>query len=445
MQISTFAKFLRSQASFLRSQDGGSTMMGFFILSTGILMGGYAVDVGSLEQQRTLMQATADSVAHDALVTRELQSEGDAVASAVLRANDMMREQDFGAVLDVQDVVFGTWDRDTRQFSPESGARTAVQVLLRRTSDNGNAISTYLMKLVGIDEWDVVIRATFATYQPICLREGFVAQGVVDIQSNNSYLRNFCIHSNTYVKLSSNNLFEPGTVVSMPDLSLLQLPQSGFDTNPGLTEALREGSYNIRILRRIQRIIDGMTDTSSPYYADFLTSPIPVALTDNTIDATNLPSGRIYQWNCNSGNGGTISATTVVSRVVIIANCDVFLGNGVALEDAILLTTSTSDTSIKSPGLRLGVDDGCTKGGGGRIVSMGGMKFASGGGPIGALQLYGSQLLGMGDIEFSANALGIEGASIISNGVITGTSNMEMSYCGGGMDEFTADYFQLVN
>ena len=433
MKIRTFARFLRSQ-------EGGTTLFGFFIFSASLLMGSYAIDVGSLEQQRTLMQATADSVAHDALVTRELLTEGEAVAAAVVRATAIMREQDFGAVLDPQDVVFGTWDRDTRRFTPAAGSRTAVQVLLRRTSANDNAITTYLMKLVGIDAWDVVVRATFSVYQPICLREGFVAQGVVDIQSNNSYLRKFCIHSNTYVKLSSNNLFEPGTVVSMPDLSQLQLPASGFATNPGLTEALREGSINIRVLRRIQRILAGMTDTTSPYYADFLTSPIPVALTDLTIDATNLPSGRVYLWNCNSGNGGTIFNGTVVSRVVIIANCDVKLGNNTAMEDAILLTTSTSATSINSPnGFRLGINDGCTKGGGGRIVSMGGMNFAA------ALEIYGSQLLGMGDIEFRANADGIEGASIISNGVITGTSNSSMSYCGGGMDEFTADYFQMVN
>ncbi len=433
MKIRTFARFLRSQ-------EGGSTLFGFFIFSASLLMGSYAIDVGSLEQQRTLMQATADSVAHDALVTRELLTEGDAVAAAVVRATAIMREQAFGAVLDPQDVVFGTWDRGTRRFSPAAGSRTAVQVLVRRTSANDNAIATYLMKLVGIDEWDVVVRATFAVYQPICLREGFVAQGVVDIQSNNTYLRKFCIHSNTYVKLSSNNLFEPGTVVSMPDLSQLQLPQSGFATNPGLTEALREGSINIRILRRIQRILAGMTDTTSPYYADFLTSPIPVALNAGTIDATNLPSGRVYQWNCNSGPGGTISANTVVSRVVIIANCDVKLGNGVAFEDAILLTTSTSAVSIKGgQGFRLGKNDGCTKGGGGRIVSMGGMNFPAN------LEIYGSQLLGIGNIEFAARADGIEGASIISNGQISGTSNMEMSYCGGGMDEFTADYFQLVN
>ena len=374
---------------FWQGEDGGGTALGFFVLSASLLMGSYAIDVGRLEQQRSLMQATADSVAHDALVSREMLSEGEAIAAAMERASAMMNVDDFGAVLDPQDVVFGVWDRNTRQFTPQAGSRSAVQVLVRRTNENDNAIPTYLMKLVGIDAWDVVIRATFATYQPICLREGFVATGVVDIQSNNSYLRNFCIHSNSYVKLSSNNMFEAGTVVSMPDLSLLQLPASGFDTNLGLTEALREGSINIRVLRRIQRIIDGMTDTSSPYYPDFLTSPTPVALTGNRIDATDLPPGHVYMWSCNSGSGGTIVNGTVVSGVVIIANCDITLGNGAALEDAIILTTSTSGTSMKAPnGLRLGVNDGCTKGGGGRLVSMGGMNFASG------LEMYGSQLLG---------------------------------------------------
>lgn len=425
---------------FWQSEAGGGTAMGLVVLSASLVMGSYAIDVGRLEQQRTLMQATADSVAHDALVSREMLSEGGAVAAAIARASAMMNADDFGAVLDPQDVVFGVWDRNAGKFTPQAGSRTAVQVLVRRTAENDNAIPTYLMKLVGIDAWDVVTRATFATYQPLCLREGLVAQSVVDIQSNNSYLRDFCIHSNSYVKLSSNNLFEAGTVVSMPDLSLLQLPASGFDTNLGLTEALREGSINIRVLRRIQRIIDGMTDTSSPYYPEFLTSPIPVSLNVNRIDATHLPAGRVCNWNCNSGSGGTIENGTVVSNVVIIANCDVTLGNGVALENAIVLTTSTSANSIKSPnGLRLGIDDGCTKGGGGRIVSMGGMNFAA------DLEIYGSQLLGLGDIEFAARANGIEGASVISNGRISGTSNMSMSYCGGGMDEFTADYFQLVN
>ena len=425
---------------YLRDCKGGMTLMGLILFSAGLLTASYAIDVNSLEQQRSLMQVAADSAAHDALLTRELLSEKEAVAAAVTRTNAIMPKGSYGIALHAKDVTFGTWNVKTHKFTATSGARGAVRVLLRRTAANHNPVATYLMKLVGIAAWDVVVGSTYSTYQPICMREGFVAEKVIDIQSNNSYLRGFCLHSNSYVKLSSNNTFEPGTVVSMPDLSLLRLPASGFATNPGLTEALKAGSINIRVLRRIQNIISTVGDPTSPYYPEFLTTSIPTTLTAHRIDQTSLQAGHIYMWQCNSGSGGTITNGTVVRGVVIIADCDVTLGNGTALEDSILLTTSTSSTSINSPnGLRLGVNDGCKKGGGGRIVSMGGMKFAA------DLEIYGSQLLGLGDIAFAAKANGIEGASIVSNGAISGTSNMSMSYCGSGMDEFTADYFQLVD
>ena len=424
---------------FLRSQAGGVTSFALNLVTSGLLLGAYAIDVNNLEQQRTLLQVTADSAAHDALVTRELGSEAEAIAAAVQRGQAMMDPAVFGQVVDTTDVVFGKWDRDTRRFTPEAGSREAVQVIARRTTQNDNPVATYLFKLMGIDAWDVVVRSTFATYQPFCLREGFVAQGVVDIQSNNSYLRRFCIHANQYVKLSSNNYFEAGTVVSMPDLNLLELPNTGFDTNVGLVDALKEGSINIRVLRRIQTIIDTVGDPSSRYYPEFLTSPVPVALTNRRIEAADLQPGRVHYWDCAGPSGGTIQTGTLVANVVIIANCEVTLGNGSAMENAILLTTSTSATSINSPnGFRLGLDDGCAPGNGGRIVSLGGMNFAA------DLQIFGSQLLAMGDVEFAARANGIEGASIVSNGNISGTSNMSMSYCGRGMDEFLADYFQMV-
>ncbi len=424
---------------FLRTEVGGMTAFGLVIFGAGLLMSSYAIDVSNLESQMTLLQVTADSAAHDALVTRELQTEGEAITAAVLRSEKSMPTNKYGKTLEPKNVVFGTWDKTKRVFTPVLGSRSAVQVTLRRTAVNGNPVETFLMKLVGVWHWDVVLTSTFSTYQPQCLKEGFVAEGVVDLQSNNGYFNGFCIHSNTYVSLNSNNFFEPGTVVSMPNLALLDLPTSGYKTNTGLTEALREGAINIRVLKRIQRIINEVSDPSSPYYPTFLTNPTPIALSKSTISATDLISGRIYRWSCKSGNGGTIANGTLVRGVVIIADCDVKLGNGAAMEDGILLTTSTSATSINSPnGFRLGKDDQCAKGGGGRIVSMGGMKFAAN------LEIYGSQLLAMGNVEFAARADGIEGASIISNRMISGTSNMSMSYCNGGMDEFTADYFQMV-
>lgn len=426
---------------FARSQKGGMTYLGLSLITCSMLMGSYAVDVNNLEQQRTLMQATADSVAHDALVTRELGTISAAKTAGLTRADAMMPPDAYGTILTASDIVFGTWDRDTRTFTPSANSRNAVQVTARRTSANDNGIATYLFRLVGLDNFDVVVRSTFAIYQPFCLREGFVAENVVDVQSNNTYLRRFCIHANGYVKLSSNNLFDAGTVVSMPDLDLLELPRSGFDTNVGLADALKEGSMNIRILKRISRIISSIDETDSRYYPNFITNSVPITISKKTISAADITPGRIHYWNCAGGAGGTISNNSVISNALIIADCDIKFQNGVAIEGAILATTSTAAKSINySEGFRLGKNDGCAPGGGGRIVTLGGFEGSA------KLQIYGSQILAAGSVSFAAQANGIEGASIISGGNISGTSNMSMSYCGTGMEDvFTADYFQMVD
>ena len=74
-------------------------------------------------------------------------------------------------------------------------------------------------------------------------------------------------------------------------------------------------------------------------------------------------------------------------------------------------------------------------------MTKGGVKFSS------DLSAYNAQILAQGDIEFSANADGIEGVSFISNGVITGTSSMKMGFCdGGGTENFIEiPYLRLVN
>ena len=110
------------------------------------------------------------------------------------------------------------------------------------------------------------------------------------------------------------------------------------------------------------------------------------------------------------------------------------------IEDAVIVSKSTAkDSQNSSSGLVVGKDDNCAAGGGVQLVTLGGMKFTS------DLHIYGSQLLAAGDIEFSANANGVEGAAMVAGGVISGTSNMNMGFYGTGMENnFQASYFKLV-
>lgn len=434
-------KFANQTSRFARAERGAMTTFGLFLIATLLLVGGYAIDVSNVMRERTHLQMVADSTGHAALLRRELDTVEAAKSAALTVSKANMPTNYYGNVLDVTNVTFGVWDANTRTFTPSAGSRSAVEVEVDRNAANGNPTGTFLLKMVGIQAWDLTAAATYITYQPSCFREGFVAKGVVDLQSNNNFSNGFCIHSNSYVSLNNNNLFEPGTVVSMPNLANLDIPTSGFETNVGLATALRPGSYHIRIVERIDEIIDTIDEVNSPYRPKYITSTVTNTVTKRIIAAADLVANRINYWNCSGGGNGTIANSTLIKDLVIVSNCEIKFGAGVKVENAVIVTTNTSARSFNSSaGFTLGLDDNCAAGGGAQLVTMGGMNFAA------DLHIYGSQLLALGDIEFAAAANGVEGASMVSAGTISGTSNMDMAFCGVGMENnFKAEYFRLVN
>lgn len=425
---------------FAREEQGGATAFSLFLLASGLMLGGYAIDVGNVIAARTKLQVTADAAAHAALVTRELGTVAESKAAALAMVERNMPASAFGTVLTEEDIVFGTWDTQTMSFTPSALWHDAVRVDTRRMKEAGNPVATYLLKLVGLDAWDVVTPSIFATYHPTCLREGFVAENVVDLQSNNNYFNGFCIHSNTYVSLNSNNYFEPGTIVSMPDPNQIDLPNSGFDSNVGLAQALQKGQWHIRILDRILPIIDGL-ESGTNHVPHYISNTAPIKLKSRTVDAASLTKGRIHTFSCGGGGAAMqIKSGTLLNEVVIVTNCKVKFEQGVVLEDAIVATRDTSNQAMTSPAsFRLGRNDNCATGGGAQLLSMGSINFAA------AMEIFGSQMLAINDIEFSANAYGVQGAAMVAGGTISGTSNMNMGFCGTGMEaNFMADYFRLV-
>ncbi|MBA4325297.1 MAG: hypothetical protein C0426_09725, partial [Rhodobacter sp.] len=203
---------------------------GLIFMIVFLAVGGLAVDVSNAISQRTHLQLTADATAHSALYLRNNTLNAtpeDAKTAALALAQTNMPPGVFGEVMTTQDIEFGVWNRATRTFTPDETSRTAVRVWTQREAARENEVTTYLLKFAGFDAFDVRTASVFETFVPDCLREGFVAEEMVDIQSNNSYFDGFCIHSNDIVSINSNNFFEEGTVVSMPDSMRLDMPASG--------------------------------------------------------------------------------------------------------------------------------------------------------------------------------------------------------------------------
>jgi len=428
---------------FLGAQEGGITIFGLFIFATMAIIGGIALDVSHLYAARTQLQVTADTVAHAALFRREQLNPEDAKQAAIDLVEAGMPAGTFGEVVTPADIAFGRYDFATRTFTSDDTSREAVHVSTARLGTRGNAAAAFLFRMLGFREFDISARAVYVTYRPMCFREGFVANGVVDMQSNNGFSNGFCIHSNTHVAVNQNNIFEPGTIVSMPDTDDLVLPNSGFEKNEGLQAALRNGAYHLRVLDDLSpadpdepSLIERITLPGMDLVPDYITSSTviypPVKFTE-----ADIKPGHVHVMTC--GGGGINFGKYTMSNVVIVTDCNVSF-NDTALEDAVVITTNTSFKSVTgSANFRLGRQDDCLPGGGAQILTLGGMDFASG------VALFGSQMIAMGDIKFAANADGIKGASMVAGGRIDGTSNMRMAFCGSGMENnFEAEYFRLA-
>ncbi|MBF9030375.1 hypothetical protein HKCCE3408_08205 [Rhodobacterales bacterium HKCCE3408] len=437
--VNAFSRLRRSA----ESESGAMTVLGLYLFAACCCLGGIALDISHSYQMRTRLQVTADSAAHAALVRRQTMSETDAVAAAIAIVEEMMPAARYGQVVEAGDVVFGTWNAATRQFTEVPGSRNAVLIDTNQIAERANASPSYLLRIIGLDRWNIVRRSVFATYYPRCFQEGFVAEDYVDITSNNTFRRGFCVHSNGFVEMNNNNSVESGAIVSMPNRDSLVIPNSGFDRNPGLEASLRDAYYDLDVPARFERAMENASNPAAAGFPDFVTNTIVVDLNwRQPIDSTTWRPGRIHRVTCPRDTQRVrISNDTVLRDGVLLTNCEVAFGQGTTAINMRLITTSTSVDSITGAnGIRIGDPDNCAPGGGSIFATRGGMRVPHG------LELHGSRVIAQGDVSFAAAVNGIGGSSIVAGGNISGTANGDVGYCNGndqpGIDD--RPYFMMV-
>jgi hypothetical protein len=407
-------------------ETGGITVLSLFLFIGMLLVAGFAIDTSNAVKTRANLQIAADMAGHAALV--ELANSGP--ASAVTAGLDFAARNAppnaRKAVLKSADIEAGRWNWTDRKFTPDPNARRAVRVTARMVETDGNGLRTFLMKLVGIGTLDLNVASVWAIGPAPCVNGGFVANGIVDMRGNNHYDEGFCVHSNTHVEFQQNNTFDEGSTVSMPNEEDLVIPKSGMVRNNGLKEALRSNTEDL------SEIFDTIAATAESY-KDPLYTDQPDYITVgsvNTVDgdlgditASMLKKNAVNVVTCAS-KSITIGNNELISEAVVVTDCEVKIGEGAALENAVLVTTNSGARSVNAPnGFRLGADDGCTEGGGAQILTLGGMQVASG------FEAYGSQVIAKGDIGFTANANGVEGLNMISDGEIDATSTGKLGFC----------------
>ena len=428
---------------FLSNEDGSATIWSVFWFLAMVAFAGVSVDTTNAFRSRTMLQATADAAALAAVI--DLPRRQPAIASAMEYAQKNMPPHVYGDVLVEADVEVGTWDHDNRVFAAdaETPLPDAVRVTLRTRFARGNAVLTSFLRMTGWDGWQLDATAVAQRFIPQCYTDGLVARGYVDTSSNNAYYNHFCIHGQQGVHIQNGNSFELGTHVSMPDLSLLTIPTDGMESNPGLPEALREGSLDPRTVDRVSEIMDMLLDPSSPIQPIYVDQSKPVINVDCNFDFSDAERGRIYHVICPDNKQVQIPGSTLTREIVVIAEGQIKIPANAMLEDVFLAsraTTNNANANIHlSSGAKLGRPDDCADGGGVQIFTTENIFLSS------SITWNGVQVVSAKNAELGASDEGVKGLAVQAGGNITLTSNNAFGLCEGDDPLLTNQHYRLVS
>ncbi len=142
---------------FFTDQSGSSYIIFAFGVAMIFGMAGMAVDMGYAYMLRQRLQATADAAALAA--SAKLSSPSSIVATAQKYAKLNMPTEHHGTILTSGDVQSGSWDPDTRIFTPGGAPINAVKVTVRRSDTNNNPVPTFFSRVLGFDSVNVVTSA----------------------------------------------------------------------------------------------------------------------------------------------------------------------------------------------------------------------------------------------------------------------------------------------
>ncbi len=311
---------------------------------------------------------------------------------------------------------------DNTAYDPLTMSLDAVRAVTRKAQVNGNPLGLFLAAAVGLAKTDIsteaIAWAQGGGEDLSCYEDGMIAGGWVDIQSNNSFINDYCIYGNDGVRVQSDNYFETGVVVGYGPDGVLDEQGS---MNNGLAEASQHNDTEI-YPAKAQQIDEMISDLVSGTYPPFVAFGDAGTIYDSTLPAFPIPHTTYII-------SGTATITADLSNLVIIAN-KIDVGSGVILTDMVLVATDSS-----SPGsfnINLGSEFDID-----RIVlaSYNGIEFGSwgimGGGLCDGANEKTVQVLAKENIEIASNTT-ISNAEILAGIDVNLQSNNAVNLTGNG-------------
>jgi len=373
----------RTARTMSGDESGGMTIWALVWFSLFGAFCGLAVDTTDGFRTKTGLQATADAAVLAAV--QELPDEDAARAVAIDYAGRNLPAGDNGNVLMPEDIQFGRWDPETRFLEIGATPANAARVWVRRSAANDNPLPVNFLRIIGLRTWDVNVVATAQQFLAGCLGDGLLSRKRVEVSSNNRFIQKICVHGAQGVSIQQNNYFEEGVIVSMNDLDDLALPSSGFESNEGLEEALREQKIHLGQIDDLPQIFAKLKnpalDTGEPkVIPDYIDRSKPVIRVTRSFDFANVAvggsgyaasQGRIFWVDCAEDSSVDIEGNKVYQNVVIIADRRIHVRADALFTNVVMASTALGNGSVPTDmqaidfasNTGLGLPDKCAEGG----------------------------------------------------------------------------------
>jgi len=400
---------------FIIDQNGAGAVTGLLTLLISMMLGGLAVDYANSIRTRAQLQAVADSAAMAGamwLPLQETEVRQSALSIASLYGAQLLKEAD---------VEIGYWNAG-RFEEPSFHPPNAVKVTTRRSDENLNPVDAMLLRVVGVDRFNIFASsvAVRKRSQPNCSGGGYFAKGMISAHSSNTYSSGFCLHGNQAIHLYNRNIFEPGTVVSTPDI------RNVFEhrNNVGLAESLRPGSApfsrtqelpDLLSMIRTEGIIGGALPSYITQGPEYLSA----------INASNiLHPNTLYIVDGDV----TLRGNRRFEQVAILANGQIRVQSNVELRDVVLATEASISLSSNT---QVGGNeaDYCS------VDAYSSYLLAAQNISIGSNNaLRGVMMAAIGDISMESNNEATQGVYAEAGGNITYQSAATKQGCAEGYD-----------
>ncbi|MCF1711110.1 hypothetical protein L0V05_20070 [Tabrizicola sp. J26] len=288
---------------FGREEAGAGTVFALFGITICLMLAGMAVDYSNAWRQREILRLSADVAAH---AGAGILARGGTAAGAMVAANTAIElntpKEKYGRVLydAIEDIRPFHYDLASNR-EMLSGPINAISVRLERNERVRNPVPTFLLRLIGQDDWNIAVESVSAVVptERCQSSEGVFAHGQVTLSGKSMVGKEVCLHSQKFVALQQPSSFAADAGLSMPDMGRCV----GFcddSSSPGYDAAA--ASVNLVMPETaafIQELADSLGDPKKQSAAEtefFAAHPLAgdlAALDELGVDTTKLKTGDV--------------------------------------------------------------------------------------------------------------------------------------------------------